>query len=130
MTSAREQSSAARQIEERLSQNQQALSAVQQIGEQMRQAGVRQDSTAQHGHLRLVSSNQDAHAVQKDMQVQGEGRPAMSPCDGRFQANNEAHIRQAGETLQQAGVKQSAAQQFGPPAHTPSAPSRSQERER
>lgn len=96
----------------------QARDQVQGIGNDLKNAGVKQDGQS---HLNLVKNDHTAgHAAKKDMGVPNTGRPAMSPCDGAAQA------KEAGQALSNAGVKggqsQSAAQQFSPPAKTPSVP--------
>jgi hypothetical protein len=119
----------AHQVEQRLSQNLKDLQTVRDIGQQLKQSGVTQEQKSQ-ANLTLVKNDQGSQSAHKDMGVQQGQRPALSPCDGNVQANSKADIRQAGQTLQDAGVKQSAAQQFGPPAQTPSVPPPSQGRSR
>lgn len=116
-------------VEQRLSQNLQDLQTVRDIGQQLKQSGVTQDQK-QAANLTLVKNDQGSQSAHKDMGVQQGERPALSPCDGNVQANSKADIQQAGQSLSSAGVKQSAAQQFGPPAQTPSVPPPSQGRSR
>ena len=118
----------AQRIEQRLSQNLQDLQTVRDAGQQLKQAGVTQDQ--KQANLTLVKHDQGSQSAHKDMGVKQGERPALSPCDGKVQANTQADIKQAGESLQNAGVKQSAAQQFAPPAQTPSVPQPSQGRSR
>ena len=118
----------AQTIEQRLSQNLQDLQTVRDAGQQLKQAGVTQDP--KQANLTLVKHDQGSQSAHKDMGVKQGERPALSPCDGKVQANTQADIKQAGESLQNAGVKQSAAQQFAPPAQTPSVPPPSQGRSR
>ena len=118
----------AQRIEQRLSQNLQDLQTVRDAGQQLKQAGVTQDQ--KQANLTLVKHDQGSQSAHKDMGVKQGERPALSPCDGKVQANTQADIKQAGESLQNAGVKQSAAQQFAPPAQTPSVPPPSQGRSR
>ena len=118
----------AQPIEQRLSQNLQDLQTVRDAGQQLKQAGVTQDQ--KQANLTLVKHDQGSQSAHKDMGVKQGERPALSPCDGKVQANTQADIKQAGESLQNAGVKQSAAQQFAPPAQTPSVPPPSQGRSR
>ena len=127
--SAREEFGPATQrIEQRLSQNLQDLQTVRDAGQQLKQAGVTQDP--KQANLSLVKHDQGSQSAHKDMGVKQGERPALSPCDGKVQANTQADIKQAGQSLQNAGVKQSAAQQFAPPAQTPSVPPPSQGRSR
>ena len=121
MKSARDEFGPATQrIEQRLSQNLQDLQTVRDAGQQLKQAGVTQDQ--KQANLTLVKHDQGSQSAHKDMGVKQGERPALSPCDGKVQANTQADIKQAGQSLSDAGVKQSASQQFGPPAQTPSAP--------
>ena len=121
MKSAREEfGPAVQRVEQRLSQNMQDLQTVRDIGQQLKQSGVTQDQ--KQTNLSLVKNDQGSQSAHKDMGVQQGDRPALSPCDGKAQANSQADIKQAGQGLQDAGVKQSAAQQFAPPAQTPSVP--------
>ncbi len=121
MKSAREEfGPAVQRVEQRLSQNMQDLQTVRDIGQQLKQSGVTQDQ--KQANLSLVKNDQGSQSAHKDMGVQQGERPALSPCDGKAQANSQADIKQAGQGLQDAGVKQSAAQQFAPPAQTPSVP--------
>ena len=113
-------------VEQALSQNLKDLQTVRDIGQSLKQSGVSQDK--QQANLALVKNDQGSQSAHKDMGVQQGERPALSPCDGKTQANSQADIKQAGESLSNAGVKQSAAQQFGPPAQTPSVPPPSQGR--
>ena len=121
MKSAREEfGPAVQRVEQRISQNMQDLQTVRDIGQQLKQSGVRQDQ--KQTNISLVKNDQGSQSAHKDMGVQQGERPALSPCDGKAQANSQADIKQAGQGLQDAGVKQSAAQQFAPPAQTPSVP--------
>ena len=121
MKSAREEfGPAVQRVEQRLSQNMQDLQTVRDIGQQLKQSGVTQDQ--KQTNISLVKNDQGSQSAHKDMGVQQGERPALSPCDGKAQANSQADIKQAGQGLQDAGVKQSAAQQFAPPAQTPSVP--------
>ena len=121
MKTAREEfGPAVQRVEQRLSQNMQDLQTVRDIGQQLKQSGVTQDQ--KQTNLSLVKNDQGSQSAHKDMGVQQGERPALSPCDGKAQANSQADIKQAGQGLQDAGVKQSAAQQFAPPAQTPSVP--------
>ncbi len=130
MKSAREEfGPPAHQVEQRLSQNLKDLQTVRDIGHQLKQSGVTQDQKSQ-ANLTLVKNDQGSQSAHKDMGVQQGERPALSPCDGNVQANSKADIQQAGQSLAGAGVKQSAAQQFGPPAQTPSVAPPSQGRSR
>lgn len=129
MKSAREEfGPAVQRVDQRLSQNLQDLQTVRDIGQQLKQSGVTQDQ--KQANLTLVKNDQGSQSAHKDMGVQQGERPALSPCDGNVQANSKADIQQAGQSLAGAGVKQSAAQQFGPPAQTPSVPPPSQGRSR
>lgn len=129
MKSAREEfGPAVQRVEQRLSQNLQDLQTVRDIGQQLKQSGVTQDQ--KQVNLTLVKNDQGSQSAHKDMGVAKGERPALSPCDGKMQANSQADIKQAGQGLQNAGVKQSAAQQFAPPAQTPSVPPPSQGRSR
>ncbi|MBY0504437.1 MAG: hypothetical protein K2X03_11030 [Bryobacteraceae bacterium] len=129
MKSAREEfGPPVQQVEQRLSQNLQDLQTVRDIGQQLKQSGVTQEQ--KQANLTLVKNDQGSQSAHKDMGVQQGERPALSPCDGNVQANSKADIQQAGQSLAGAGVKQSAAQQFGPPAQTPSLPPPSQGRSR
>ena len=119
---------ATQRMEQRLSQNLQDLQTVRDAGQQLKQAGVTQDQ--KQANLTLVKHDQGSQSAHKDMGVKQGERPALSPCDGKVQANTQADIKQAGESLQNASVKQSAAQQFAPPAQTPSVPPPSQGRSR
>ena len=94
---------------------------IQGIGNDLKQAGVKQDG---HAHLSLVKNDHtNGQAAKKDMTVAQGDRPALSPCDGNMQA------KETGQTLHNAGVKggesQSAAQSFSKPAPTPPAPTQS-----
>ena len=121
MKTAREEfGPAVQRVEQGLSQNMQDLQTVRDIGQQLKQSGVTQDQ--KQTNLSLVKNDQGSQSAHKDMGVQQGERPALSPCDGKAQANSQADIKQAGQGLQDAGVKQSAAQQFAPPAQTPSVP--------
>ena len=119
---------ATQRMEQRLSQNLQDLQTVRDAGQQLKQAGVTQDQ--KQANLTLVKHDQGSQSAHKDMGVKQGERPALSACDGKVQVNTQADIKQAGESLQNAGVKQSAAQQFAPPAQTPSVPPPSQGRSR
>ena len=131
MKSAREEfGPAVQQVEQRLSQNLQDLKTVRDIGQQLKQSGVTQEGKQQASQLTLVKNDQGSQSAHKDMGVTQGERPALSPCDGKMQANSHADIQQAGQSLSNAGVKQSASQQFGPPAQTPSVPPPSQGRSR
>ncbi len=101
---------------------------VNAAGQGLAKNGVTQDQ--KQANLTLVKGDQGSQSAHKDLGVKQGERPALSPCDGRVQANTQADIKQAGQTLQNAGVKQSAAQQFAPPAQTPSVPPPSQGRSR
>ena len=116
-------------IDQRLAQNLQDLQTVRDLGQQLKQSGVTQDPK-QASNLTLVKNDQGSQSAHKDLGVAQGERPALSPCDGNVQANSKADIKQAGESLSNAGVKQSAAQQFAPPAQTPSIPPPSQGRSR
>ena len=130
MKSAREEfGPAVQRVEQRLSQNLQDLQTVRDIGQQLKQSGVTQDQK-QQANLTLVKNDQGSQSAHKDLGVAQGERPALSPCDGNVQANSKADIKQAGQSLSNAGVKQSAAQQFGSPAQTPSVPPPSQGRSR
>ncbi len=119
----------AHRVEQRLTQNLQDLKTVRDVGQQLKQSGVTQDQ--KQANLTLVKNDQGSQSAHKDMGVAQGERPALSPCDGKLQqASNQADIKQAGQALQNAGVKQSAAQQFAPPAQTPSVPPPSQGRSR
>ena len=114
--------------DERFTQVLKDLQGVRDLGQQMKQAGVTQD-----GHqtsLSLAKNDHGSQAAQKNMGVTQGERPALSPCDGKVQANTQADITKAGESLSQAGVKQSAAQQFSAPAATPTPPAQAQGRSR
>ena len=130
MKSAREQfGPPASQVEAKLAQNMKDLQTVRDMGAQLRQAGATQDQS--QAHLNLVKNDQQgSHSVQKNMGVQQGQRPPLTPCDGRMQANTQADIKQAGQTLQNAGTTKSASQQFAAPAHTPNPPSQAQGRSR
>ena len=119
---------ATQRIEQRLSQTLQDLQTVRDAGQQLKQAGVTQDQ--KQANLTLVKHDQGSQSAHKDMGVKQGERPALSPCDGKVQANSQADIKQAGQSLSDAGVKQSASQQFGPPAQSPSVPPPSQGRSR
>jgi len=102
----------------------QARDQVQGIGNDLKNAGVKQDGQS---HLNLVKSDHTAgQAAKKDMNVPQGNRPALSPCDGNMQA------KEAGQALRNSGVKggesHSAAQSFSKPAPTPPAPSQSARR--
>ena len=117
MKSARDEFGPPRDIQQLLKSSR-IKDQVQGIGNDLKQAGVKQDG---HANLDLVKNNHDtSQAAKKDMTVQQGDRPALSPCDGNMQA------REAGQGLHKAGVAggqtQSAAQQFAPPAQTPSVP--------
>jgi len=129
MKSAREQfGPPPSQVEAKLAQNMKDLQTVRDMGAQLKQAGATQDQS--QAHLNLVKNDQGNHSVQKNMGVQQGQRPALTPCDGRMQANTQADIKQAGQTLQNAGTTKSASQQFAAPAHTPNPPSQAQGRSR
>ena len=121
MKSARDEfGPAVQRVEQRLSQNMADLQTVRDLGAQLKQSGVTQDP--KQANLSLVKNDQGSQSAHKDMAVRSGERPALSPCDGNMQANTKADIRQAGESLQNAGVTQSAAQQFAPPSQTPNIP--------
>ena len=105
---------------QKLEQNLKDLQSVREIGQQLKQSGVTQDQ--KQANLALVKNDQGSQSAHKDMGVKQGERPALSPCDGKMQANTQADIKQAGQSLQNAGATKSAAQQFAPPAQTPSAP--------
>ena len=129
MKSAREEfGPAVQKVEQRFEQNLQDLQTVRDIGQQLKQSGVTQDQ--KQANLTLVKNEQGSQSAHKDMGVQQGERPALSPCDGNVQANSQADIKQAGQSLSDAGVKQSAAQQYGSPSPTPSVPPPSQGRSR
>ena len=122
MSSAREQFGPPRtEGMTKLLQSSRIKDQIQGIGNDLKQAGVKQDG---HAHLNLVKNDQTANpVVKKDLAVAQGDRPALSPCDGNMQA------KAAGQTLHNAGVKggesQSAAQSFSKPAPTPPVPSQS-----
>ena len=129
MKSAREEfGPAVQRVEQRLAQNLKDLQTVRDIGQQLKQSGVTQEQ--KQANLTLVKNDTGSQSAHKVMGVTQGERPALSPCDGNVQANSQADIKQAGQSLQNAGVKQSAAQQFASPAQTPSVPPPSQGRSR
>lgn len=106
---------------ERLLQSNSIRNEAAAAGQALAKSGVTQDPK-QASNLTLVKNDQGSQSAHKDLGVAQGERPALSPCDGKAQANSQADIKQAGQGLQDAGVKQSAAQQFAPPAQTPNAP--------
>ena len=112
---------------QRLLQSNSIRNEISSAGQALAKSGVTQDPK-QASNVTLVKNDQGSQSAHKDMGVQQGERPALSPCDGKAQANSQADIKQAGESLSNAGVKQSAAQQFGSPAQTPNVPPPSQGR--
>ena len=104
------------------------LQSVRDVGQQMKQAGVTQDT--HQAQLSLVKNDQGSQSVQKNLGVQQGDRPALTPCDGRMQANTQSDVTKAGQSLSNAGVKQSAAQQFSAPPTTPAPTAQTQGRSR
>ena len=98
----------AQRVENKLNLNLKDLQSLRDIGQQLQQSGVTQDP--KQANLTLVKNDQGSQSAHKDMGVQQGERPALSPCDGKVQANSKTDI------------KPSAAQEFGPPAQTPNVP--------
>ncbi len=105
-----------KEVEARLTQKLQDLHQVRQVGQDLAKAGVTQD--AKQANLAVVKNDQGSQSAHKDKGVTQGERPALSPCDGKMQANTQADVKQAGQSLQNAGVTKSAAQQFSSPAPT------------
>jgi len=113
---------------ERLLQSTAVRQEVNAAGHGLAKGGVTQD--AKQAQLALVKNAGGDHSAHKDLAVKPGERAALSPCDGRVQANTAAEVKQAGQSLQKAGVTQSASQQQSAPAPTPSVPSQSHGRSR
>ena len=111
-------------IEQRMRDLQQnRLAEIKQLGQSLQQAGVKQDGSAQGQQAAHKNSTNgsDSNNARKDPTVgQGE-RAALSPCDGKVQAET----RQAGQAMKNSGATKSAAKEFSSPAKTPSPPAQS-----
>lgn len=102
-------------------QNLHDLNGVQQIRQDMGDRGIIQDG--EQAQLKPVKQGDGSPAAHKDKGVTHGERPALSPCDGKLQADTLAQVKAAGQTLKDAGTVKSASQEFAPPAATPKAPS-------